>query len=75
MQNKNLNDRESGLPATVAGSGRLPYLSPEVDVQQVELEGDCLATASVAGASGTQVNDWNTDTTPSDPGNTGDLSL
>ena len=77
MQKKNLNFRESCFPATTAGSARLPYLSPEVEVQQIELEGDCLATASVgaAGASNPQVNDWNADTTPTDPGNTGDLSL
>ena len=69
MQESNFNFNAMRISGILPGIGRLAYLSPEVEVQRVELEA-AIAASGTSGPTPPDVTDWTDD--PGD--NTGIVS-
>jgi hypothetical protein len=71
MRKLKSNFNRNSFPSMVDGGARLAYLSPEVEVQHVELENGLAVGSITTGPSDPNVTDW-TDGGSTD---TGDITL
>ncbi len=75
MRKLKSNFNENAFPNIAGGNARLAYLSPEVEVQHVELENAIASSIAGSGGSNPNVDDWNPVISDPGAGDHGDLSL